>query len=238
MPPPPSPPNSVREAWAGYITAADYERHMAATGQPAANADLLAELFTVAPPPPGTLLLFAGAGTGQYFDYWDSRALAPYQSLFTDINPLFLERLHARLAPGINAETRLDDIEAPRAAGPFSLAIVMLTLEHVDWPRAVDALCGIATRVFTVIQQNPPDLVPSPLPGTLAVLEHHPRSLIDRTGLIARFAGRGLSLSRTSIRPVAGGKAMVGLDFAGLAGAARYHGAVDDIPVGPAPPES
>ena len=39
-----------RDLWAGHITAEDYERHMAATGQPQANADLLAELFRDSPP--------------------------------------------------------------------------------------------------------------------------------------------------------------------------------------------
>ena len=62
-----------RDLWAGHITADDYERQMAATGQPQANGDLLAELFRDVPPAPGSRILFAGAGTGQYFDYSGTR---------------------------------------------------------------------------------------------------------------------------------------------------------------------
>ena len=54
-----------RDLWAGHITADDYERHMAATGQPQANADLLAELFRDAPPTPGARILFAGENRGE-----------------------------------------------------------------------------------------------------------------------------------------------------------------------------
>jgi hypothetical protein len=68
---------TLRDLWAGHITADDYERHMAATGQPQANADLLAELFRDVPPAPGARILFAGAGTGQYFDYFPPAAQAP-----------------------------------------------------------------------------------------------------------------------------------------------------------------
>jgi hypothetical protein len=104
-----------RDLWAGHITAEDYERHMAATGQPQANADLLAELFRDSPPAPGARILFAGAGTGQYFDHFSSAGLAPYRPIFTDLNPRFLDRLAARLA----CQTLVDDIEAPRVEGPF-----------------------------------------------------------------------------------------------------------------------
>ena len=202
-------PRTLRDLWAGHITADDYERHMAATGQPEANADLLGELFRIAPPAPGARILFAGAGTGQYFDYFPPAVLAPYRPLFTDINPLFLDRLAARFA----CQTLVDDIEAPRVAGPFDLAIVILVLEHVEWRRAVTALCGLARRVFTVTQENPAALAPRPLPGTLAALDQHPPRLLDRAALIAEFDGWCFELARTSTREVRDGKRMVGLDF-------------------------
>ena len=198
-----------RDLWAGHITADDYERHMAATGQPQANADLLAELFREVPPAPGARILFAGAGTGQYFDYFPPAALEPYRAIFTDLNPLFLDRLAARTA----CQTLVDDIEASRVEGPFDLAIVILVLEHVDWRRAVAELCRIAARVLAIIQENPAGLTERPLPGTLAALRDLPTQLVDRGELIAEFGGRGVELARTSCRAVRDGKKMVGLDF-------------------------
>ncbi|MCX6626324.1 MAG: class I SAM-dependent methyltransferase [Candidatus Solibacter sp.] len=202
-------PRTLREAWAAHIAADDYERHMAATGQPQANADLLAELFRDRPPAPGARILFAGAGTGQYFDFWAPDALAPYRPVFTDTNPLFLARLAERFA----AETHIDDIEAPRIAGPFDLAIVILVLEHVDWRRAVAAMTGIARRVFTVTQENPAGLTARPLPGTLGILQAHPPRLLERAALIAHIGGLGFTVTRTAIREVVDGKKMVALDF-------------------------
>ena len=202
-------PRTLRDLWAGHITADDYERHMASTGQPQANADLLAELFRDAPPAPGARILFAGAGTGQYFDHFPPAALRPYGPIFTDLNPHFLDRLVARFA----CQTLVDDIEAPRVEGPFDLAIVILVLEHVDWRRAVAELCRMAARVLAIVQENPAGLSERPLPGTLAALRDLPTQLVDSGELIAEFDGRGFELARTSFRAVRDGKKMVGLDF-------------------------
>jgi hypothetical protein len=205
---------TLRDLWAGHITADDYERHMAATGQPQANADLLGELFRDAPPAPGARILFAGAGTGQYFDYFPAAALAPYLPIFTDVNPTFLDRLAARcIAMRRPCQTLVDDIEAPRVEGPFDLAIAILVLEHVDWRRAVAELCRIAVRVFAIVQENPAGLSEGPLPGTLAALRDLPTRLVDRDELIAEFGGRGFEVARASFRAVRDGKKMVGLDF-------------------------
>jgi hypothetical protein len=202
-------PRTLRDLWAGHITADDYERHMASTGQPQANADLLAELFRDAAPAPGARILFAGAGTGQYFDYFPPATLGPYRPIFTDLNPRFLDRLVARFA----SQTLLDNIEAPRVEGPFDLAIVILVLEHVEWRRAVAELCRIAGRVLAIVQENPAGLRERPLPGTLAALRDLPTQLVDRGELIAEFDGRGFELARTSFRAVRDRKKMVGLDF-------------------------
>jgi hypothetical protein len=210
-------PRTLRDLWAGHITADDYERHMASTGQPQANADLLAELFRDASPAPGARILFAGAGTGQYFDYFPPAALGSYRPIFTDLNPLFLDRLAARcIAMRTPCQTLVDDIEAPHGTaifGPFDLAIVILVLEHVEWRAAVAELCGMAGRVFAIVQENPAGLSEGPLPGTLAALHEQPTQLLDRGELIAEFGGRGFELTRTSVRAVRGGKKMVGLDF-------------------------
>jgi len=192
--------------WRNHITADDYERHMASTGQPQANADLLAELFRDHTPTPGAAVLFAGAGTGQIFDHFAPAVLADYRVTCTDINPAYLLRLTARY----ECATATDDIESPVLRGPFDLAIVTLVLEHVDWRRAVAGLCGMAARVFIVIQEDPPGSIARPLEGTLAGLRSH---LLDRGELIAQFREGAFDLLRTSVREVRDGKTMVGLDF-------------------------
>jgi hypothetical protein len=193
--------------WRAGITAEDYERHMAGTGQPQANADLLAELFREHPPARGASVLFAGAGTGQIFDDFPVGVLEPYRVTCTDINADFLRRLAARFP----CATAVDDIECPTLTGPFELAIVILVLEHVDWRRAVEGLCGIAGRVFVVIQRNPEGLAPRALGGTMALVNSR---LVRADELIVEFETQGLQLVRTSNRAVRDGKSMVGLEFA------------------------
>ena len=204
--------SDLRSAWTTLIHADDYERHMAEVGQPQANAALLAELFTSHPPPPGAPIHFAGAGTGQYFDYWPPSNLVGYDLIFTDINPAYLTRLTARLR-GIKALTLADDIEVPAVTGPFDLTIVVLVLEHVDWPRAVAALCRRTERAFVVIQENPPDPPARELPGTMSILREACPHLVDRVELIECFRREQFELTRTSIREVPDRKQMVGLDF-------------------------
>jgi hypothetical protein len=200
----------VRESpWRTHITAGDYERHMAATGQPQANGDLLAELFRDHPPAPGAAVLFAGAGTGQIFDYFPPAMLAEYRVTSSDINPAYLTRLAARF----QCDVAIDNIESPALRGPFDLAIVILVLEHVEWRRAVAGMCGAAARVFVIIQENPEGLPSRPLAGTMAVLQDLPASLVDRAELIAEFAGLAFDLARVSTRVVRDGKKMVALDF-------------------------
>jgi hypothetical protein len=200
----------VRESpWRTCITADDYERHMAATGQPQANGDLLAEAFREHPPPPGAAVVFAGAGTGQIFESFPPAALAPYRVTCSDINRAYLERLRARLP----CDLAIDDIEFSSLKGPFDLAIVILVLEHVDWRRAVAGVCDAAARVFVVIQENPEGLASRPLAGTMAALQDLPASLLDRRDLIAQFERHAFDLARLSTRTVRDGKKMVALDF-------------------------
>jgi len=190
---------------------------MAANGQAQANAGLVRELFLAAAPPPGAAILVAGAGTGQMFDYIDAGIFRPCRSTFTDINPAWLERLAARLeSRGIDFETVVDDVESPRLPGGFHLVIAVLVLEHVDWRRAVSGLCRLsAARVFTVIQENPPDLAP-PLAaaGSMAVFREVAPRFIGRNELAAAFEERGFRLRSISAREVADSKKMVGMEFA------------------------
>lgn len=98
---------TLREAWLTYIDPDDYETHMAANGQAQANASLVDEFFRDTRPPVGSSILFAGAGTGQIFDYVRAEMLAPYDVTFADINPVFLARLTARVQ-SIRSKIRVD----------------------------------------------------------------------------------------------------------------------------------
>jgi len=152
-------PNLLREAWTNFIQAADYDDHMRAVGQAGANAELIKELLTQLPPPKGSGVLVAGAGTGQMFDYLDYQVLRPYGVLFCDINPRFLEVLRGRLKEtlGFNFQTQIDDLERSTLTQQFDTVIAVLVLEHIDWKTGVSTLTRLAARqVFVVLQENPP----------------------------------------------------------------------------------
>jgi hypothetical protein len=202
----------LRQAWTTCIDPIDDEKHMAAVGQAQANADLLAELFRDYPPPPGSRLHIAGAGTGQYFEYLPPATLAAYDLVFTDINAQFLALLRAR-TQGLRSMIHLDDIEAPIVCGPYALLIAILVLEHVDWRRAVAGICARADRAFVVIQENPPHLPVRELPGTMAILREVTPHPVPRHELIEEFRCEGFDLSRASVRDVLDNKRMIGLDF-------------------------
>jgi hypothetical protein len=204
--------DDLRFAWSVHIEPDDYEAHMASVGQAQANAKLLAELFDDYPPPSGARVHIAGAGTGQYFDYWPPSVLAPYDVLFTDINPIFLLSLTAR-AQGLRCTIRIEDIEEPAVGASFDLTVAILVLEHVDWRRAVSALCARTDRAFVVIQENPPDPPARELRGTMDILRESRPHLIPRAELIAAFQQERFTLTRTSTREVPDGKRMTGLDF-------------------------
>jgi 2-polyprenyl-3-methyl-5-hydroxy-6-metoxy-1,4-benzoquinol methylase len=203
---------TLREAWTYVISAADYEAHMASIGQAQANASLVEEFLQAAPPPPGSAILIAGAGTGQMFDYIPASILTPYCTTFTDINAGYLQILSARLQD-ITFELAVDDIESSALAGPFDLAIAVLVLEHVDWPRAVASLCRLSSRVFVVSQENSPQTQLRPLAGSLVVLRDVSPHLIPRKDLEAEFAGHALRAVRESVKEAADAKRMIGIEF-------------------------
>jgi hypothetical protein len=152
--------------------------------------------------------------------------LAGYRATFSDINPIFLERLAAR----VNGEMVLEDIEDPTVQGSFEMAIAVLVLEHVDWQRAVAGLAARSARIFAVIQENPAAPAPVALTGTMAALAEVPPEcgpkIVDPAELAAALGGHGFELTRQSLREVANGKRMRGLDFRrGQAGHAVDQGA-------------
>src|SRR6266480_2448898 len=116
----------LRDAWSRTIKAEDYEAHMAAIGQAQANAALVAEYLQAQPPSRHASLLFAGAGTGQMFEYVPPEILLPFNVTFTDINAGYLNH-HEQLA--------------------------FRQLAHVEWRAALATLCKLTEReLFVVIQ--------------------------------------------------------------------------------------
>jgi len=201
---------TLRDAWLSHINPDDYERHMAAAGQAQANAEMLDEFLRNSPPQPGSRVLFAGAGTGQLFDYMSVERLAPYHVTFADLNPAYLARLAERTQT-IARQMVVDDIEQPALRGPFDLIVAILVLEHVDWWRAVAAMAERCEGgVFAVIQQTPAGGHPTGQPvGTMSVLREVSPRAVDPGELAAEFRRHGFGLERSAAREVAGGKCML-----------------------------
>lgn len=210
---------ALRDAWTRIIQADDIDAHLHATGQARANAVLVAG--TLAGVERGARVLFAGAGTGQMFDYVPASLLTGLEVIFTDINPRYLAKLEVRLAgTGLTYQTVIDDIEAPALRGPFDAVLAVLVLEHVEWRSALRTIAGWAPRaVHLIIQRNPPEMVSAvtpgrELPGSLAEFARtaHP-ILLDEGEVRAAMARLGFRAEATRERAVADGKAMVGLSF-------------------------
>jgi hypothetical protein len=189
----------LRQVWTTTITPEDYEAHMANVGQAQANAILVAEYLAAHPPPRHSSLLFAGAGSGQMFDYVSPEILLPYNVTFTDINAGYLNRLRSRLAhtPDLRYSTVVDDVERPTLSRRFDTILAILILEHVDWRLAIANLCRIAEReLFVVIQENPPDAPTALTPGrqipkTMQVFEKVHPTLIPSAELESEIRARG-----------------------------------------------
>lgn len=204
----------LREAWL-QIEPADYEQHMAGIGQAQANAGLMAAwLEAIAS---DDTVLVAGAGTGQMFDFLAPEQAGAGRMVFTDLNPVFLDKLCERLG---EASTVVDDIEATQLAGPYPHAAVTLVLEHVDWRRAIHSFRRWESRrVLTVIQENPKDLASAvtpgrTVPGTMNVFREraHPQ-LVPVDELTEAMAELGYRLERLQPAPVSDGKRMLGCWF-------------------------
>jgi hypothetical protein len=207
----------LREAWRKFISAEDYDAHMAAMGQAEANARLVTEYFAAVAPEAGAKVLFLGAGTGQMFDFVSPAFLAPYHTTFADINPAYLQRLSERLAslPEIGYVTVRDDIEESVLQPGFGLVIAVLVLEHVDWRKAVATACRLTDPSILVInQENPESLRASmtphrEVPGTMNLLRDIHHDLIPVAQLREEFRLRGFALSYRAERVVADAKKMI-----------------------------
>ncbi|HEY3442780.1 MAG TPA: hypothetical protein VGK29_18615 [Paludibaculum sp.] len=207
-------PFTLRDAWTTLVSAEDYEQHMAAIGQAQTNATHIRDFLALVKPPAGARLLIAGAGPGQMFDHIEPAVLQPYRIIFSDINPRFLVRLRERYGAALCV---VDDIERTSLTGPFEAVMETLMLEHVEWRKAVAALCGLgAEYLYLVVQQNPPDMATAVTPtrtppGTMRIFaQAHPR-LLDIAELTSALHEAGYTIISTHPRAVADGKTMLGL---------------------------
>lgn len=201
---------ALQRAWES-MDAADYAAHMSNTGQAAANARLSAELLAGFD---GGELLVAGAGPGQMLE--QGLSLERFQTTFTDVNPAFLREVQRR-AP--QADVAQDDLTNTTIARTFSVALVVLVLEHVDWRRALVSLARLADHWLIIIQRNPPGMISAVTPGAkppgaMRVFADDLRPhLIDEAELTAAARERGFRLEGRREASVADGKTMVGLHF-------------------------
>jgi hypothetical protein len=211
----------LRRAWTEIVVAGDYEEHMAAIGQAQAAAELTHYLIETASLQAGSRITIPGAGTGQMFDLLPPALFHPYRLAVSDLNPLFLERLRERLIRhGLDAEVLVDDIERSALAPGCDLLIATLLLEHIDWPRGVEAFVNLTPRMCgIVLQENPPEMKTAVTPGrrlpssiAKAVETAHP-ALVPREDLVAALAKRAYDCIGSSVRDAADGKRLVALLF-------------------------
>jgi len=211
----------LHRAWTEIITAEDYEEHMASIGQAQAAAELTHRLIESASLRPGSRITIAGAGTGQMFDFLALGVFAPHRLTCTDLNPVFLARLRERLERhGLEAEILEDDIERTALTPRPDLLLATLLLEHIAWPRGVEAFARLQPRTCgIVLQENPPNMSAAVTPGrrlppsVAKVVETARPTLVPREDLIVAMTEKGYACRETGVREVADGKRLVGLLF-------------------------
>jgi hypothetical protein len=216
------PSDALRRAWSEQVAPDDYETHMAAIGQAEANAGLIRSLIVTHPMFDGAQLLFAGAGTGQMFDYVSPDFLTSYRVTFTDIREEFLRRIEMRLADSEGYRFVVDDVENSQMHDVDAAAFV-LVLEHVHWRKAIQHLinCGVQC-LYIIVQVNPPGLenAVSPnrvLPPSMAAVPPEAKpELVDSAELTTFLTNRNYRLVESIDVPVPDGKLMRGLVYESL----------------------
>jgi len=212
---------ALRQAWTDVVTADDYEQHMATIGQAQAAADLTRQLLERASLAPGQSVTIAGAGTGQMFDFLDGAIFRPYDLKFTDLNPMFLERLRVRLEKlGLAAQLLLDDFEQSQLTPGTDLLLATLLLEHIDWRQGVATIGRVRPgAVGLILQENPAGMTSAITPGRRIPLSiarasetAHP-TLVVRRDLIDAMSAQGYCHHDTISRPVADDKYLIALLF-------------------------
>lgn len=212
---------SLRKAWSQVVLAKDYETHMAAVGQSPANAALVRDLVIAQHLAPGSRILFAGCGPGQFLELVSADYLLDHTCVFCDLNAEFVAITSDRArAAGLHFEARVDDVEATGLAPGFHLIVMVLVLEHTDWQLALRQMAGLKPEnLLLVIQRNPADMgtMVTPhreLPGSLkACASGEKPHLIDPAELESFLRELEFELIQSDIREVVDGKAMCGYVF-------------------------
>lgn len=212
---------SLRKAWSQVVLAKDYETHMAAIGQSAANAALVRDVVLAKRLAPGSRILFAGCGPGQFLELVSADYLLNHACVFCDLNAEFVAITTQRATvAGITFEACVDDVEATALAAGFHLIVMVLVLEHTDWQRSLRQMAGLNPEsILLVIQSNPSDMVTMvaphrELPGSLkACASGEKPHLIDPDELRLFLHQLEFELAHSDIREVADGKAMCGYVF-------------------------
>lgn len=204
----------LRASWQS-VTPEDYEAHMSRIGQAEANAKHVADWMRRHPD--AKRIVFAGAGTGQMFDFLRGHEFIERNITFTDINESFLSKLEARLQGEVAFDWKVaqDDLLASHLGTGFDAAILVLVLEHVDWPRAVEAFARWGCQnVLVVIQENPTGLgtavsPAAPLGPTMQRFrDSTPPHLIPLDSLRTAMQQQGYGLARVQSAFVLDGKMM------------------------------
>ena len=212
--------SNLRKGWTEIITADDIDRHLKDIGQASVNASLVSEMLTAFPTKPHSKFLVAGAGTGQMFDFVPPKIFQGHEVTFTDINPVYLERLTARLGNdpnGFRYKTLADDLERSKLVGPFDAALIVLVLEHIDWHRGLVTLLSFQPEnLYFIIQRNDPgsetinakrDLAPS----IQEFAKIATPTLVPQAHLLEYIEAHGYKLLKSFERVVPDQKTMIGL---------------------------
>ena len=195
---------------------------MADVGQAQANAEIVRDMITRLALPSDSKILFAGAGTGQMFDFVSGAFLSNYALTFTDINEGFLEslRMRATKADLTNITRVIDDVEHTALSGRFDLTVLVLVLEHVNWQRALQSLAALPSKRFLIVlQKNPSEMTTNVSPhrelrGSLAEASKGEQAhLVDEKSLVEFLADLHYRQTGKDERIVPDEKHMCGLMF-------------------------
>ena len=167
-------------------------------------------------------VLMAGAGTGQFLDFIDPSCLQGLDWTFTDVSLSFLELLAERAKQkGLQSfRTLVDNLEAMILEESFSLGILVLVLEHVQWELALKNLRDLpCERLLIVIQENPESMstnvsphriLPPSLVEASKIAGGH---LIPKSSLELAMGELGYVLESERRQEVPDGKTMIRLGF-------------------------
>jgi len=212
--------SNERKGWMKIITSEDYDKHMAATGEAAANSKIIKKMFKDYPLR-GKRLLIPGCGTGQMFDYISPKDLGSSIELaLTDINPTFLEKTRERIEKftGTNYKIIQDDIESTKLNGKYDGILIVLVLHNVSWEKSLKSLAGLNPKQLYIIEMEQ-DLSlrligERKIPETIKKYGEYVKiKLIPREELIRYIHGMGFKLKKLYETKVLDNKTMVGFVF-------------------------